>query len=80
MRHRSNVQLIPVLLHTACALWTTSISRGKKGLASVPKDRCVMATSSTRMLNSLARCVRLSRTYAARMGWTHGAGHQPTAA
>ena len=28
---------------------------------SVPKDRCVMATSSTRMLNSLALFVKLSR-------------------
>ena len=31
---------------------------------SVPKDRWVMATSSTRMLNSVARFIRLSRTAA----------------
>ena len=36
-------------------------------LTSVPNDRCVMATSSTNMLNSLALSVRLSRTCKAHM-------------
>ena len=39
-------------------------ARAGAARASVPKDRCVMAMSSTRMLNSLARAVRLSRTCA----------------
>ena len=42
----------------------TSAAASRAARASVPNDRCVMAMSSTRMLNSLARAVRLSRTCA----------------
>jgi hypothetical protein len=43
---------------------TASGAASRAARASVPNDRCVMAISSTRMLNSLARAVRLSRTCA----------------
>ena len=36
-------------------------------ITSVPKERCVMAMSSTMMLNSFALAVRLSRTCNRRM-------------
>lgn len=42
--------------------WPGRCNWEEKVRTSVPKDRCVIATSSKRMLNSVARCVRLSRT------------------
>ena len=39
-----------------------SLKQLRDSHTSVPKERCVMAMSSTMMLNSLALAVRLSRT------------------
>ena len=51
-----------LLVHKQNVTASPSCHSNQMTRTSVPNDKCVMATSSTMMLNSLARCVRLSRT------------------